>query len=109
MKNQTLNRSQFILFFVLIFFVFFRFKMALEHFQPNYDLILYPFFFWIVLKISIKRMHNINKRALWLLIAFIPVLGPIALFYWLFCQKTIYKQNPYFGIIAQDRKYLVVQ
>jgi len=38
------------------------------------------------LSIAVRRLHDLNKSGKWLLIAFIPLVGPILLIYW-FLQK----------------------
>lgn len=40
-------------------------------------LILYPPFFWAMLVLAVKRCHDRAKSSLWLLLALIPVLGPL--------------------------------
>jgi len=38
------------------------------------------------LSIAVRRLHDLNKSGWWLLVAFIPLVGPILLIYW-FLQK----------------------
>lgn len=40
-------------------------------------LVLYPFFFWSAAAIAVKRLHDRGHRAWRLLLALIPVLGPV--------------------------------
>lgn len=43
--------------------------------------ILYPPYLWMMLSQAIKRLHDRNRTAAWLLAALIPVLGPLWLLF----------------------------
>ena len=40
-------------------------------------LVLYPFFFWAAAAIAVKRLHDRGQSAWRLLLALIPILGPV--------------------------------
>ncbi len=44
-------------------------------------LVLYPFYLWITAAAAVKRMHDRGKPAAWLLLALVPVVGPLWLFF----------------------------
>ena len=43
--------------------------------------VIYPLLFWTLFATATKRLHDSNKSAYWLLLAGIPVLGPLVLIY----------------------------
>ena len=49
--------------------------------------ILYPLLFWSIAATATKRLHDSNFRGWWLLVVFIPVLGPLALIFLLGFRK----------------------
>lgn len=54
------------------------------------SVILLPFYIfgnWAGLAVAAKRWHDLNKSAWWILIAFIPIIGPI----WAFVELGFYK------------------
>jgi len=53
-------------------------------------LALYPLYFWIALAAMVKRMRDRGKSPAWLLIALIPVLGPL----WLFLDLGLLRGTP---------------
>jgi uncharacterized membrane protein YhaH (DUF805 family) len=53
-------------------------------------LFLYPPFFWIVAALAVKRMRDRGKPPAWLLIALIPVIGPL----WLFVDLGLLRGTP---------------
>ena len=47
-------------------------------------LILYQFLFsWLVIVISVKRLHDVNKSGYWMSAIFMPVLGILLIIYWI--------------------------
>ncbi len=40
-------------------------------------LIIYPFFFWAMLALCVKRYHDLGKSGIWLALVVIPVLGVV--------------------------------
>ncbi len=46
-------------------------------------------FFFPILGVQVRRLHDINKSGWWLLIAFIPLLGAIALLVFMCLEGTI--------------------
>jgi uncharacterized membrane protein YhaH (DUF805 family) len=53
-------------------------------------LVLYPFYFWIALAAAVRRMRDRGKSPAWLLVALIPVLGPL----WLFVDLGLMSGTP---------------
>lgn len=56
-------------------------------------LILYPLLFWAIIATATKRLHDINYSGKFLGIIFIPVLGPLALFFLLGFKKSDSNKN----------------
>ena len=57
--------------------------------------ILYPPFFWAVLALMMKRLHDRGQSAWWMLIVMIRLLGPIWLFITLLLRKGSPGENQY--------------
>jgi uncharacterized membrane protein YhaH (DUF805 family) len=53
-------------------------------------LVLYPPFFWIAAAAAVKRMRDRGKSPAWLLVALVPVLGPL----WLFVDLGLLRGTP---------------
>jgi uncharacterized membrane protein YhaH (DUF805 family) len=73
-------------------------------------LILYPPFFWIAAAATVKRMRDRGKSPLWLLLALVPVLGPL----WLFVELGLLSGTPgenHYGPdpLEVDSDYLTVK
>jgi uncharacterized membrane protein YhaH (DUF805 family) len=49
--------------------------------------LIYPPFYWCAWAISCKRLHDVGKSGRWLLVALIPVLGPLYLAFQLFLRR----------------------
>jgi len=56
---------------------------------------VYPLLFWVLYATATKRLHDSNRNGYWLLLALIPVLGPMALLYLLGFKKGSPGQNRY--------------
>jgi len=48
---------------------------------------IYPFLFWALFATAVKRLHDTNKRGLWLAFLLVPVAGPLWLIYLLGFRK----------------------
>ena len=47
-------------------------------------LILYQFLFsWLVIVISVKRLHDVNKSRYWIFVTLVPVFGILLIIYWI--------------------------
>ena len=57
--------------------------------------ILYPPFFWAMLALSVKRLHDRGHSAWRLLILLIPLLGPVWIFFGLVFRKGSPGENQY--------------
>jgi uncharacterized membrane protein YhaH (DUF805 family) len=73
-------------------------------------LILYPPFFWIAAAAAVKRMRDRAKSPMWLLVALVPVLGPL----WLFLDLGLLRGTPgenHYGPdpLAPEVDYLTVK
>lgn len=67
---------------------------------------LYPLLFWIIIATSGKRLHDQNKSSYWLLLALIPVLGPLVLIYYLGFKKGSHQNNFYGSVPGSAADYL---
>ncbi len=73
-------------------------------------LVLYPPFFWIAAAAAVKRMRDRGKSPVWLLLALVPVLGPL----WLFVELGLLSGTPgenHYGPdpLEVDSDYLTVK
>ncbi len=70
---------------------------------------LYPPLYWALLALSIKRLHDCARAAGWLLIVFVPVLGPLWLFLELGLRKGTPGENQYGpDPLERGRDYMIV-
>ena len=69
----------------IVLFVFFD-----ATFGRASTLILYPPFFWIAAALAAKRMRDRGKSPAWLLVALVPVIGPL----WLFVDLSLLRGTP---------------
>ena len=72
-------------------------------------LVLYPPFFWIAVAAAVKRMRDRGKSPAWLLVALVPVLGPL----WLLVDLGLLRGTPgenHYGPdpLERDSDYLTV-
>ncbi|HTS53774.1 MAG TPA: DUF805 domain-containing protein [Burkholderiales bacterium] len=58
-------------------------------------LALYPPFFWILAALAVKRMRDRGRSPAWLLVALIPVLGPLWLLIELGLRRGTVGENHY--------------
>lgn len=66
---------------------------------------LYPFFFWSVWATSAKRLHDTGKSGYWLVLALIPVIGPLYLLWQLLGRRGRRKRNRYGASPEGDLDY----
>lgn len=66
----------YVLFFILVPFI----STPDSDFNFNWSLLLLIIPFWFSFVITIKRLHDIDCSGWWILINFIPYLGPIIMF-----------------------------
>lgn len=72
-------------------------------------LVLYPPFFWIAAALAMKRIRDRGKSPAWLLIALVPVIGPLWLFVDLGLLRGTLGENQYGpDPLAVDSDYLTV-
>ena len=57
--------------------------------------LLYLPMLWISLAVQVKRWHDVNKPGVWVLIAFVPMVGPIWTFIELGCMRGTVGPNDY--------------
>lgn len=75
-----LLRSTFWVYSLILWIVFILLFMGFERaFGHTSTLLLYPPFFVGLLALITKRLHDRNKRGVWLLVVLIPIAGPILL------------------------------
>lgn len=70
--------------------------------------ILYPPFFWVVLALAVKRLHDAGQSARWLFVLAIPVAGPLWLLYLLYFRKGSPGENHYGEDPLEYGDYLTV-
>ena len=58
-------------------------------------LLLYPFYLWSLYTIGARRYHDRGKRAAWLLLLLIPLLGPLWVAVELGCLRGSRGENRY--------------
>ena len=58
-------------------------------------ILLYIPMLWISFAVQVKRWHDINKPGVWLLIVFVPMIGPIWAFIELGCMRGTVGPNDY--------------
>lgn len=64
--------------FVVVFVLIFAVALVLpENLITTVTLILYVPLVWISLAIQVKRWHDRDKAGWWVLISFVPIIGPI--------------------------------
>lgn len=73
-------------------------------------LVLYLPFVWIAAALAVKRAHDRGKSGFWLLVALVPVIGPV----WLFVDLGLLRGTPHenqYGAdpLTVDSDYLKVE
>ncbi|HZY78181.1 MAG TPA: FAD-binding protein [Cyclobacteriaceae bacterium] len=68
-------------------------------------LVLYPILFWALIATGAKRLHDSDRSGWWLLIALIPVAGPLALIFLLGFRKGKVLQNSYGAVPGSAPDY----
>ena len=53
-------------------------------------LLLYPFFFWSLFAILVKRYHDLGRSGWWLVLLLIPVIGVL----WVFIELALRRGKP---------------
>ena len=61
----------------------------------SFTIAIYPLFFWTMLAVSTKRLHDTNRSKWHLLFALIPIIGFFWLFFLLFLRKGTIEKNSY--------------
>lgn len=78
--HGRMSRSSFWLCALLAWAAFITFFVGIEGiFGHRATLLLYPPFFWVLLALMSKRLHDRNKRAGWIGLVAIPIFGPLVL------------------------------
>ena len=62
---KVLNNS-FVSIFIALFLIFYQF-----------------IFFYLIIAISVKRLHDVNKSGYWILTILVPVFGILLIIYWI--------------------------
>ncbi len=96
---------------LLIAAVFVAAMIALESaFGRASSLLLYPPFFWALLALAVKRLHDRDQSSLRLLLLLIPLFGPLWIFLSLGLRKGSSGPNRY-GVdpLASNADYLAVK
>lgn len=84
------SRIEYWTFFLLITPIF----IPLYAYKPKHFLYLLLILSPFGIPLSIRRLHDINKSGFWLFLNFIPLLGPLFLFYWS-CLASDPNENSY--------------
>lgn len=82
-----INRRTYWTVSVFIWATFYVLYQSLYSISAGASWAVYPLLYWALYATATKRLHDHNKRATWLLIVLIPVLGPLILFYLLALKK----------------------
>jgi uncharacterized membrane protein YhaH (DUF805 family) len=96
---------------ILVAAVFVTAMIGLEAaFGRSGSLPLYPPFFWALLALVVKRLHDRNQSSLRLLLLLIPLFGPL----WIFLSLGVRKGSPgpnRYGAdpLASNADYLAVK
>jgi FAD/FMN-containing dehydrogenase/uncharacterized membrane protein YhaH (DUF805 family) len=73
---------------ILLWCSFYILFTGLDHFVGAASTwLLYPPFFWGVCATSSKRLHDVGKSGLWLVLFLVPVIGPVYLLWQLFLRR----------------------
>ena len=75
---------------------------------PKATLVLHPFTLWILVTLCVKRLHDRNKSAWWMLLLLLPVLGPLWLGIELLFVKGTQGENHHGADPLAPADYLVV-
>ena len=54
---------------------------------------LYPPFFWLLLRLGVRRYHDLDRSGAWLLLLAIPLLGPLWVAIELFLRRGRHETN----------------
>jgi uncharacterized membrane protein YhaH (DUF805 family) len=71
-------------------------------------LLLYPPFFWVLLALLRKRLHDRDKSSVWLLLLLVPLLGPLWIAFELCLLPGSFGDNRYGSPPGQRLDYLAV-
>ena len=79
-----------------------------KHSREILEVIFALVFIWPVLAIQAKRWHDIDRSAWWILISFVPIIGPVVTFYRTFVLSGTdgpnrYGEDPLEGV---QKKYV---
>lgn len=91
----------------LIFTVLFVFLES--SFGRGSTLLLYPPFFWCLVALSVKRMHDRGRSPIWLIAVVVPLLGPLWLLVELGLRVGTPGENQYGADPLEGADYLVVE
>lgn len=71
---------------------------------------LYPPFFWLALRLGVRRYHDLDRSGAWLLLLAIPLLGPLWVGVQLFLRRGGHDTNRFGpGSDTGMHDYLVVR
>ncbi len=73
---------------------------------PTGTWLVYPPFFWSLFATSTKRLHDVGKSGLWLLVSLVPVVGPAYLAWQLFFRRGKPGANAFGPSLASEIDYL---
>lgn len=79
-----------------IFYVLFNLLEELFSYASTWA--LYPLLFWALYATATKRLHDSDRSAAWLWLIAIPVLGPVALFFFLGFKRGTIAVNRFGGV-----------
>ena len=87
----------FILFYAVGYLVLMILDIFLNTIDPISSFGLFSGVFWLAtiipsLAVSVRRLHDTNRVGWWLLLFFIPIVGPIALLV-IFCFRSVETEN----------------
>jgi FAD/FMN-containing dehydrogenase/uncharacterized membrane protein YhaH (DUF805 family)/SAM-dependent methyltransferase len=68
--------------------------------------LVYPLFFWSVIAASSKRLHDVGKSGLWLVVVLVPVIGPAYLLWQLLFRHGKTGANEFGPPLSAEIDYL---
>jgi uncharacterized membrane protein YhaH (DUF805 family) len=87
----------FVLFYMIVYIILTILDTTLYTIHPGSGIGYMSGIFWLAtiipyIAVSVRRLHDTNRVGWWLLVAFIPIIGPIVLLVF-FCSRGVETEN----------------
>ncbi|HEV2691979.1 MAG TPA: FAD-binding protein, partial [Verrucomicrobiae bacterium] len=106
-RRGRISRSIYYHASLLLWCSFYIFYEGLDYFLGTTSTwLIYPLFFWCLYVISAKRLHDVSKSGLWLLLALVPVIGQAYLAWLLLLKRGTPKRNRFGASLEAKIDYL---